>query len=222
MESTSSSISEYYKLRSAYFDRVYRYPERQSDLRFLENKIPDCFSGMDILEVAAGTGYWTQYISRKASSILCTDLLAEPLSFVKQRPLECPVETRIQDAYKLSKIGKRYEGIFSALWISHIPRQRLKEFFYQLHQCVEEQCWIVLIDNSRAQCNRLPIISSDEFGNSYQDRVLDDGSVHQIIKNFPEKAELIKLIGPQASEVNYTELEHFWMLEYKLESLNSL
>ncbi len=216
MKPNTSSIPEYYKLRSPYYDRVYTYPERQNDLRFLESYIPERFTDMKVLEVASGTGYWTQFISRKAGSILCTDLVAEPLEQIKQRDLQCPVAIRTQDAYKLSQIGREFEGIFSALWISHIPKQKLKDFFSQLHQCAQDQCTIILLDNSKAQCKQLPVTSTDEFGNSYQDRILDDGSVHVVLKNFPEKDELINAIGPGATNPNYTALEHFWMLEYTL------
>jgi len=63
-------MKEYYQKRAPVYDRVYAYPERQADLRFLEEYIPEQFSGLDVLEIAAGTGYWTQYIAGQAQSIL--------------------------------------------------------------------------------------------------------------------------------------------------------
>jgi demethylmenaquinone methyltransferase/2-methoxy-6-polyprenyl-1,4-benzoquinol methylase len=207
----------YYKNRAAYYDRVYSYPERQQDLRYLENLIPDQFSGRDVLEVAAGTGYWTQFIAQKARRILATDLLDEQLAQIRNRPLACPVELKIQDAFKLSALGEKYSGIFSALWISHIPKQKLSTFFDQLHSCARQDCRIVLIDNSKAQCLRLPISFQDEYGNTYQDRSLDDGSVHRVLKNFPDEDELIASVGPRATAISYTSLEHFWLFQYSLD-----
>ena len=56
-------MRSYYKERAPVYDRVYKYPERQTDLRFLESYRPRQFSGLKMIEIAAGTGYWTQFIS---------------------------------------------------------------------------------------------------------------------------------------------------------------
>ncbi len=211
-------MSEYYRKRAPVYDRVYQYPERQDDLRFLETYIPDRFNQLDILEIAAGTGYWTQFISHKAHSILATDILEEPLQFVKQRELGCPVEIRIQDAFSIAQIGDRFAGIFSALFLSHIPRQQLTNIFEQIRLCAAPGCKVILLDNSAAQCERLPIAFTDEHGNSYQDRTLDDGSVHRVLKNFPTGEELKPYIDPYCANQKFTQLDHFWMLEYEIDN----
>ncbi len=71
-------MSNYYKERAPVYDLVYGYPERQADLRFLEAHLQEMFDGCGVLEIAAGTGYWTQFISRTAKSILATDREAAP------------------------------------------------------------------------------------------------------------------------------------------------
>jgi len=60
-------MKEYYKERAPVYDRVYAYPERQDDLRELEEYIPAQFDGREVIEIAAGTGYWTQFIYKKAN-----------------------------------------------------------------------------------------------------------------------------------------------------------
>ena len=39
MKQYDAEIRRYYKERAPIYDRVYSYPERQSDLRFLEDKV---------------------------------------------------------------------------------------------------------------------------------------------------------------------------------------
>ena len=77
----------YYKERAPIYDRVYKYPERQTDLRFIEEYIPKQFSGLKVLEIAAGTGYWTQFLTTEASSILATDATKEALEELAKRKL---------------------------------------------------------------------------------------------------------------------------------------
>ena len=53
-------MEAYYHERAPIDDAVYAYPERQPELRYLENYVGDAFANRRVLEVAAGTGYWTQ------------------------------------------------------------------------------------------------------------------------------------------------------------------
>ena len=95
-------MKEYYQQRAPVYDRVYSYPERQGDLRELEKYIPAQFDGLDIIEVAAGTGYWTQFICKKARSILSTDITAEALIQINNRAGDMQnITTKIVDAYSL-------------------------------------------------------------------------------------------------------------------------
>ncbi len=211
-------MKDYYRARAAVYDRVYRYPERQQELRFLEKYIAGRFEGREVLEVAAGTGYWTQFIAPVAKSILATDASAEVLALLQQRPETEGVICRQQDAYALHENGQNFDAGFAGLWISHVPKQAQRRFIQSFHQCLKPGARVLLLDNSIAQCERLPLSHTDEFGNSYQDRSLDDGSVYRVLKNFPTEAELHELVGVDAQDRRYSRLEHFWLFEYRLKA----
>ena len=117
-------METYYRKRAPVYDRVYGYPERQQDLRYLQEVIPNRFAGRRVLEIAAGTGYWTQFIAKQAASVVATDLLPETLDRAKERPGLEGVEFRVMDAYRLNDIGGGYDGVFAGLWLSHVPLQR--------------------------------------------------------------------------------------------------
>jgi len=72
------------------------------------------------------------------------------------------------------------------------------------------------MDNSSAQIARLPMLpEADEFGNTYQDRELDDGSTHKILKNFPSEEELVEMTANFGSDHRYLALDHFWLFQYR-------
>jgi demethylmenaquinone methyltransferase/2-methoxy-6-polyprenyl-1,4-benzoquinol methylase len=73
---------------------------------------------------------------------------------------------------------------------------------------------VVLLDNSKAQCDRLPIGYEDEDGNTFQDRTTDDGTVHRVLKNFPTESQL-RALTADATEARFEALEHFWLFEYR-------
>ncbi len=211
-------MANYYKERAPVYDRVYGYPERQADLRFLESHIQETYRGRKVLEIAAGTGYWTQYISRTARSILATDREVAQVDELLKRSYECPVDTRIQDAYHMDRLvdeGKSFSGAFAGFWLSHVPKERLKEFLTSLHQCLTPGARVILIDNSAVQCDRFPITGTDENGNTYQTRELDSGTTHRVLKNFPTLDELKQTTEPFGEFQNYIDLENFWLFQYK-------
>ena len=210
-----SDMNRYYRDRAPIYDEVYAYPERQADLRFLESYIPGNFQDRQVLEIAAGTGYWTRHISAAAQSILATDVEAAQLEQIGKRPLICPVETRVVDAYKLTDtLTEKFDGAFAGLWLSHVPKQRVLQFLESLQDCLEPSASVVLIDNSEAQCQRLPVTHTDQWGNTYQDRQLDNGETYRVLKNFPTVAELEEWTSTFGNTEDYMALEHFWMYRY--------
>ncbi len=50
MNFSDTSIRKYYASRAPIYDRVYRIPERQEDLRYLENWIPTLFKEKKVVE----------------------------------------------------------------------------------------------------------------------------------------------------------------------------
>ncbi len=207
-------MKSYYKARAPIYDRVYSYPERQKDLRFLEKYISEQFNGLNVLEIAAGTGYWTQFIASRANSILATDAIVETLDQISIPHLNRLVQVKVVDAYSLNKISGDYNGFFAGLWISHVPRQRLHEFLLGLHELTPSGAIVLFIDNSSVQCKRLPVTHTDTQGNTYQDRELDDGSLHRVLKNFPTENELMDATKEFAINQKYLGLENFWLFQY--------
>jgi len=209
-------MKEYYKARAPVYDIVYKYPERQDDLRFLEEYIPEQFSGINVLEIAAGTGYWTQFIAKKARSILATDASKEPLEELRKRKLSKNVSTMVADAYSLKGVAKSFDGAFAGLWLSHVPKQKCGEFISGFHRHLASGATVLFIDNSKAQCVRLPVSENDNFGNTYQNRKLDNGTSYNVLKNFPTHEELLDMTLELAIDAKYLELENFWLFQYKV------
>jgi demethylmenaquinone methyltransferase/2-methoxy-6-polyprenyl-1,4-benzoquinol methylase len=209
-----ADLKRYYKDRAPIYDRVYAYPERQDDLRYLEGYIPSQFAGLDIIEVAAGTGYWTSFLSRRCRSILAIDTESAVLQQLKSRPLRCPVETRVLDAFELDRLTCTFDGAFAGLWLSHVPKQRLRGFLECLHSILRPGATVLFLDNSPIQRIRLPIAHTDAEGNTYQDRVLEDGTVHRVLKNFPSEAELLDATSATGQHHKYVCMDNFWLFQY--------
>ena len=207
----------YYAQRAAYYERVYFKPERQADLRAIEAWLPPLFAGRRVLEMACGTGWWTPHGARHASSWLATDLNPETLALAQHKALPACVQLATADAYTLAELGsQRFDAAFAGCWWSHVPLQRLAAWLDLLHGHLDAGARVVMLDNSFVQTSSTALSRRDGHGNSYQNRSLDDGSVHEVLKNFPAREWAFAAIGARARAPQWIEYEHYWVLSYLL------
>jgi demethylmenaquinone methyltransferase/2-methoxy-6-polyprenyl-1,4-benzoquinol methylase len=209
---------DYYKRRAVYYERVYLKPERQDDLRAMAAWLPGPFSGRRVLEIACGTGWWTPHGARDAKLWLATDLTPETMALARAKTLPDSVRFATVDAYTLDGLGAQtFDAAFGGCWWSHVPLQRLPDWLATLHGRLESGARVVFLDNSFVQTSSTPITHGDAQGNTYQTRTLDDGSVHEVLKNFPTHEQAFAMLGPRAVDPQWIAFEHFWILVYTLD-----
>ena len=207
----------YYARRAAYYERVYAKPERQADLRTMEAALPACFAGRRVLEVACGTGWWTPHGARDASAWLATDLNPETMDVARQKTLPACVQLATLDACTFAELGSQtFDAAFAGCWWSHVPLARLRSWLDRLHARLEPGACVVMLDNRYVESSSTPLSRTDKGGNTYQSRQLDDGSVHEVLKNFPTREQAFLVLGTRAHNPQWTEYGHYWVLRYGL------
>jgi ubiquinone/menaquinone biosynthesis C-methylase UbiE len=141
-----SELQRYYADRAAEYDLVYERPERQADLAALRAWLPGRFTGAHVLEVACGTGYWTQYVASAAAEVLALDLAPEMLALARSRPANVPVRFLVADAYRLPRGLGGFDAALAAFWFSHVPLARRREFLGGLAAALTPGARVVLAD----------------------------------------------------------------------------
>lgn len=211
-------MAAYYAQRAAYYERVYFKPERQADLRAMEAALPAEFAGRDVLEIACGTGWWTPHAARDATSWLATDLNPETMAIARTKALPACVRFATVDAYTLDAPAAQgpFTAAFAGCWWSHVPLQRLPGWLALLHARLAPGARVVFLDNSYVQTSSTPLSRRDAAGNTYQQRTLDDGSVHEVLKNFPTVEQAAAVLGPRAHDLRWVDYTHYWLLSYAL------
>jgi len=214
-------LRAYYAQRAASYERIYHKPERQADLRAIEAWLATVFRGRHVLEIACGTGWWTPHGARHSARWLATDLNPETMAIARTKPLPAgKVRFATVDAYRLETLDALAEGHFDAafagFWWSHVALARLPGWLAQLHTRLAPGARIVMLDNRFVPGSSTPIARCDDDGNTWQRRPLDDGSVHEVLKNFPSREQAIAALGPRAHEAQWIEHDHYWLLQYTL------
>ena len=224
MTQATDPLRAYYAARAAEYDRVYLKPERQADLRQIEAWLPAHFAGRRVLEVACGTGYWTRFIAPAAAEMLALDAAPETLDIARQRVPPERVSFSVGDAYALLdsiEPGSRFDAAFAGFWWSHAPRERLREFLQGLHACLEPGARVVFLDNRFVPGSSTPVSEEDAQGDTWQQRRLEDGSTHRVLKNFPTEAALREAVAGLATDVHVTTWAHYWALDYAIQGASA-
>jgi SAM-dependent methyltransferase len=216
MEKDESSLEKYYAARAAEYDLIYQKPERQPDLKKLEFLLEREFNGLDVLEIACGTGYWTQFIARTARKILATDYNLETIEIARKRAYgKCIPEFALADAYLLTGVRKDFSSGFCGFWWSHIPKEKRRNFLNVFHSHLVSGARVIMIDNRYIEGSNTLISRNDSQGNTFQLRQLRDGSVHEVLKNFPSEEEIENDLDGFSREIQVTFFDHYWMVIYR-------
>jgi SAM-dependent methyltransferase len=206
------SLGDYYADRAAEYDEVYRKPERQDDLARLKRLLPLQVAGKRVLEIAAGTGYWTQVLASTAAEIMATDLNAETIAIAAQRDYgPAPVALRTADAYQLDSVPGEFDLVFCGFWWSHILRADIPKFLAGVRGRTGPGVQLVLVDNQYVPGSNTPVSRTGPDGDTYQRRSLADGREYEVLKNFPSREQLAADLETAATDLAWTELEYYWV-----------
>ena len=100
------------------------------------------------------------------------------------------------------------------IW-SHIKLQELNVFIDIANSLVENDGTIVFMDNNYVDGSNFPVTEKDNLGNTYQTRTLENGTIHKVLKNFPTEEFIRQLLINKATDIQFINLQYYWILKYK-------
>ena len=213
----TSDVRTYYAERAAQYDRVYAKRERQPDIGRLAERLVRALARAAVLEVACGTGFWTQFFAPAARSVRATDCNDAVLRLAAARLAHRPnVAIEHADAYALAGVDGLFDAGFAGFLWSHVEKARLGGFLDGFHRKIEPGGRVVFADNLYVHGSSTPISRTDADGNTYQWRYLDDGQSFEVLKNFPTEAEFRHAVGDRGRNVWFERFDFFWCAGYEL------
>jgi demethylmenaquinone methyltransferase/2-methoxy-6-polyprenyl-1,4-benzoquinol methylase len=179
----------------------------------------------DVLEIACGTGLWTQHLAPRARSLTALDSSPEMIELARCRAGKV-AEFIVADIFEW-RPPRRYDTIFFGFWLSHVPQGRFGDFWRLLDRGLAPAGRILFVDEGQPRACREGVdrclkaqddrsegvaASSSEApatGDAPADvrRRLRDGSIHRIVKVFHGPAELAIALSELAwsAEIELTD-----------------
>lgn len=221
-QAADAELREYYRARAPEYDDWYLRKGRYSrgpvvDLGW-QLELDEATRWLDalplrgeILELAAGTGWWSPLLAQKGE-LTVTDASGEMLDLARRRLVAHGLRAHIHERDAWAEPDRKVDGVFAGFWLSHVTRDRLDGFLRLVAAWLKAGGHFVFIDSRPDPASGAvdhPPVGPDEVAL----RRLDDGREFRIPKIFYEPEELAStLAGAGFQEVEVRSTARFFLL----------
>jgi ubiquinone/menaquinone biosynthesis C-methylase UbiE len=160
-----------------------------------------------VLELACGTGLWTQHLARSASSITAVDSSPEVMAINRERLGIDSVDSVDNVEYVQADLfswqpAKQYDVVFFSFWLSHVPPERFAAFWEMVRGALAPGGRVFFIDSLYSESSTASDHRLEGQEATTLTRRLNDGQEFRIVKVFyqPERlATQLDTLGWQAA-----------------------
>jgi ubiquinone/menaquinone biosynthesis C-methylase UbiE len=149
----------------------------------------------DALELACGTGLWTAQLGPLCSTITAVDASPEMLERNHERVASDRV-TYVEANLFDWEPDRTYDLVFFGFWLTHVPPDRLSEFWEKVERTLAPTGRVFVVDNLRVPGGPSLDHSHEDAATGTMVRQLEDGRSFRIVKVFYDPAELARLLEP--------------------------
>ncbi|MFQ5967859.1 MAG: class I SAM-dependent methyltransferase [Acidimicrobiia bacterium] len=134
----------------------------------------------DVVDLAAGTGLWTELLRDTANSVTLVDASGEALELARQRLGGENVSYVVADLFEW-KSDRRHDVVFSSFWLSHVPPDLIPGFVDQVDSLCRPGGSVVLVDEHQFDDPGLSVGADDEDP-WVSHRTVSDGRRYRLVK----------------------------------------
>ena len=139
-----------------------------------------------VLEIACGTGLWTEALAGPADTVTAIDAAPEVVRIARERVRSANVSFEVVDVFSWEP-DARFDVIFFSAWLSHVPMSRFEQFWHSLRGLLAEEGRVLFIDEHVDEREKEAyVVGRGEI----VERRLRDGSMFRVVKNFVDPDRL--------------------------------
>jgi len=148
------------------------------------------------LELACGTGLWTEQLLPFAERLTAIDGSREMLAINAQRLGSPMVRYVAADLFRWQPAAnERFQTIFFGFWLSHVPPERFAEFWNLIDSCLAPGGRVFLVDSRYQETSTAVDHILPEPSATVLRRRLNDGREYRVYKIFYDRHELTERLA---------------------------
>jgi len=213
------ALRKYYDDTALDYDKMYarRDSAWRRELEALADAMTIAMADRRVLEIACGTGFWTEIVAKVARHIVAVDSSEKMLAVARKRkPRSDNVEYFHGDAYALSAVAGIFDAGLANFWFSHVPKSRIDEFLKGLHSRLEKPAVVFMSDNVYVPGIGGQLFTEPGSEDTFKLRERADGSKYEVLKNYYNGDILRRLLRHGTSDLEVHEGKYFWWVKYSI------
>jgi len=176
---------DYYRRRAGEYDAT-AYGDVAAARTRIARLVAEMRPAGSVLEIACGTGLWTEALARWTDTVTAIDAAPEAVAIARDRVRPARVRFEVADVFSWDP-GTRFDVIFFSAWLSHVPASRFGEFWRSLGGLLAPNGRVLFIDEHVDERGKEAYLAGRD---EVIERRLRDGSTFRVIKNFVDPAEM--------------------------------
>jgi len=189
---------EWWQRRGRYDRGEAAFAEWQRQVASVSDALSSFGARGDVLELAGGTGWWTEQLARTADQLTVVDASPETLDLNRARVGRADVKYVTADIFEW-RPERTYDVVFFSFWLSHVPRRWFSRFWDLVRSSLGPGGRVFLIDN---RTDPTPdSTGNDPFVVEYRPdlhvRRVSNGSQYRVVKVMYEPEELQLLLDAE-------------------------
>lgn len=212
---------EYYRARAGEYDewflRLGRYDYGPEHKRQWDAEVEEVALALHefapqgrVLELACGTGWWTEHLARYADSLTAVDASPEVLAINRARLGEGRVRYVQADLFTWHP-DTQYDVVFFSFWLSHVPAERFVSFWELVRSCLAPSGRFFLMDSARNPTSSARDQALPSQDSSISRRRLNDGREFDIVKVFYQPEDLQSRLAELGWEAEVRATAHHFI-----------
>jgi 2-polyprenyl-3-methyl-5-hydroxy-6-metoxy-1,4-benzoquinol methylase len=176
-------------LREGRYDRgVEHRAQWFGEVQAIRRALTAAIKDSEVLELACGTGLWTEQLARENRQVFAVDASPEAIAINQNRTQATNVRYEVADIFSWSP-PELFDAVFFAFWLSHVPPSRFDNFWATVRAALKPNGQVFFADSlfeqSSTATDHAPINNSGIVR-----RRLNDGREFEIVKMFYEPQQL--------------------------------
>ncbi len=184
LDETLAGQIAYYRDRAPEYDETSLGDTDASSRRFAEI-VKRLGPTGEVLEIACGTGLWTQHLVGLATGLTALDSSPEMIELARARLGGRTATFVLADVFAWQP-DRLYDTVFFGFWLSHVPPERFRVFWDLLERSLAPGGRVLFVDEGTSRAANDPAAASSPIVR----RRLRDGTIHEIVKIFYDSGVL--------------------------------
>ncbi len=220
-EATLQEMTAYYRARASEYDEWFERRGRfdrgaEANRRWFAEleTVYAAFAALkldgDVLELAPGTGIWTERLLASAHTVTAVDASPEMVAINQSRVGDDRVRYIIDDLFTWQP-PETYDAVIFCFWISHVPLERLDGFWRTVARALKPEGKVFFLDGRREPTSTAVNHQLPEAGTQVMTRRLNDGRAFEVVKNFYDPEALVAQCKHAGLDVSVHETPTYFL-----------